>query len=240
MSKGESEQKCVSIRKLGRSRRNFLRNIERRQRRKRSHNRYYKNLRTLRSRRKYEELVSKIETFAVVDIPSKMEWKSFSNLSSLPQDVSEWHQKEQVAFWKSRALSLEYENWMLHDHLRSVYADHISSRSKTGKIHEQIYEGCDGTMDNFDRYTEVSMEFSNSPNSHFSSSKNPIESCKEQNEIKPPFEPIGKRRREEMEKLYGSHCPKIAGIETALQLNYEHVAAKLKPAYWPQLQLNLG
>lgn len=195
---------CQSVRPSvrRRHRRALKRNVHRRSRRKRSLSRYYSELRQLRFRRKTDDLC---EGITVVDI-TDMEWTPVSFTTT---EVTEWHKQEQIAYWKSRALSLEYENKMLIKHLRNVYAkqteDYVNYTKEQGEIED----------------VAVEEERKNVPR------------------LVVP-EPVGKKRREEMEKLYGKKTSKIMGMETAVQLNYDlHLEDAGKLAHWPHTPLNL-
>ncbi|XP_044255889.1 gem-associated protein 8-like [Tribolium madens] len=132
-----------------------------------------------------------------------MEW---TPVSSTATEVAEWHKQEQVAYWKSRALSLEYENKMLIRHLRNVYAKQTEDYANYLKDQGQI--------------EDVAVE---TDTRHV-----------------PLVEPVGKKRREEMDKLYGKKASKIMGMETAVQLNYDlHLEDAGKLAHWPHTPLNL-
>ncbi|XP_008192478.1 gem-associated protein 8 [Tribolium castaneum] len=132
----------------------------------------------------------------VVDIIG-MEW---TPVSSPATEVAEWHKQEQVAYWKSRALSLEYENQMLIRHLRNVYAKQTEDYANYVKEQGQIEDA-------------------------------PVEA---------ETGPVGRKRREEMDKLYGKKASKIMGMETAVQLNYDlHLEDAGKLAHWPHTPLNL-
>ncbi|EFA02533.1 hypothetical protein TcasGA2_TC008238 [Tribolium castaneum] len=178
-------------------RRAFKRNSNRRSRRKRSLLRYYSELRELRFKRKTDDLCADI---TVVDI-TDMEW---TPVSSPATEVAEWHKQEQIAYWKSRALSFEFENKMLIRHLRNVYAKQTEDYANYMKEQGQIED--------------------------------------KDSETRPilPTEPVGKKRREEMDKLYGKKASKIMGMETAVQLNYDlHLEDAGKLAHWPHTPLNL-
>ncbi|XP_063903834.1 gem-associated protein 8-like [Zophobas morio] len=150
------------------------------------------------------KVLKKIGTSKVVDV-TDMEWSSFVPASSI--EVAEWHKHEQIAYWKSRALSLEYENKMLLQHIRNVYAKQTEDYANYLKDqgHEQIEEA------------------------------SPVEEKREETR-----EPVGKKRREEMEQLYGAKASKIMGMETAVQLNYDlHLEDAGKLSHWPHTPLNL-
>lgn len=45
--------------------------------------------------------------------------------TNLTPGVNEWQQQEQIDYWKSPVISLEFENQMLWEHIRHVYAQTI-------------------------------------------------------------------------------------------------------------------
>lgn len=134
--------------------------------------------------------------------------------------------QDQIAFWKSRAFSLEMENSMLRLHLRNVYAQRIEEYEKSkdwqrGEQNNLAYSKND-----------VAQQFDETGNSN-----TPKEVPDKKNVV--PKEPIGKNRLKEMEKIYGDMAPKIMGMETAMELNYQRHAEKGSHIYWPNIPLKL-
>lgn len=126
------------------------------------------------------------------------------------KDVADWWKHDQVAYWKARALSLELENRMLHDCLRNAYGKQVYCYELSKKW-EQEQEEIKAKAD------EVIVD----------------------EEKLPPKEGVREERRREMDRLYGGMAPKIIGMETAVQLNYELQVDQCKPPYWPNIPLNL-
>ncbi|XP_018321514.1 uncharacterized protein LOC108734439 [Agrilus planipennis] len=57
-------------------------------------------------------------------------------------EVAAWQNQHQLAYWKSRAMALEHENRMLHQHLRNVYAKQTQDYVDYLKEHpEKIEDG---------------------------------------------------------------------------------------------------
>jgi hypothetical protein len=188
-------------------RRSHKRNLHRRSRRKRSNIRYYTYLKETRFKRRTDDLCSAI---TVVDITG-MDWSP--HVASTTAEVGEWHKHEQIAYWKSRALSLEHENKMLIEHIRNVYAKQTEDYANYIRSQQEI--------------NEASHEKRN-----IDHTKSEITNL--------PIEPAGKKRREAMVKLYGKKASKIMGMETAVQLNYDlHVENAGKLPHWPHTPLNL-
>ncbi|XP_049825533.1 uncharacterized protein LOC126266190 isoform X2 [Aethina tumida] len=142
-----------------------------------------------------------------------MEWTP-SVSENLPRDVADWHNKEQLAYWKSRALSLEYENRMLMIHLKHVYSTYVSEAAE--ELEEESKPG---------PYQRVKEE--------------KVERGKEKEKVEPRL-PEGKKRTEEAKRLYGEkNYAKIMGMETAMQLNYDRLCETNKAPYWPNIPINL-
>ncbi|KAG5877009.1 hypothetical protein JTB14_021905 [Gonioctena quinquepunctata] len=192
-------------------------NSRRQIRRKRSKIRYHKTLKKVRYNQKNQDLCSAVELFDISD----MDWASSSSPPTLPQEILEWQRQDQIAYWKSRAISMEYENQMLKQHLRNVYAQTIEEYSQSKQLHESdIPEFQEPTAE----IPEVASE----------------KSKEKTTVVIDPNTPNIKQRVEEMNGLYGEKAQKIMGMETALQLNYERHLEHSKPVYWPSLPFKLN
>ncbi|CAH1987805.1 unnamed protein product [Acanthoscelides obtectus] len=196
-------------------RRRSTRNLKRRLRRKRSQERYYSSLRKSRFIREAEELFTSIQIFD----PADMEWTSVNSGQALPSEILEWQNRDQIAYWKSRAISLEYENRMLKQHLRNVYAQTIEDYSKQ----------CEMEDDDSGKYSNRSEE----------KNRQKKASCRTKKKLVTPNLPESKQRADDMKKLYGDKSQKIMGMETAMQLDFERCKEQGKPSYWPNLPLKL-
>lgn len=177
---------------------------------RRKHNKikYYEALKRVRYRRSTEDLCSAVEVVEIND----MDWKTTQFSSHLPVEIVDWHKQEQIAYWKSRAVSLELENRMLKQHLRNVYAQTIvdSLNLEESANEEPVAECSNKKKDKI-----IKEVIPNLP--------------------KPEF----KNRMEEMRKIYGDRAEKLICMETGIQLNYERTLEEHKPAFWPTLPLNL-
>ncbi|XP_066255764.1 gem-associated protein 8-like [Euwallacea similis] len=188
-------------------------NYNRRNRRKRSRKTYLAMLKGERLRRGAEDLCNKVQEFNVID----MDMAPLCDFDKLPVEVSEWQQKEQIAYWKSRSISLEIENKMLRQHLRDIYAQQVNYYEKN-KTWQQ----------------KPSTSFSTEVESQDSGVTDEQEPSTSLGKLKVlPKEPEGKNRLKNMEKIYGNHAAKIMGMETAIQLNYERLVEDNSPRYWP-------
>ncbi|KAH1018058.1 gem-associated protein 8 isoform X2 [Dendroctonus ponderosae] len=189
------------------------RNAKRRCRRKKSKKAYISMLKKGRITRETEELCSSIQEVDVVDM------EELPELSSLPREVAEWQRQDQIAYWKSRAISFEIENKMLREHLRNVYADQIQQDYNQS----QAWPSASSTtqQQRYEKKGKAALK----------------QNCQDKVKVLPK-EPIGKNRLTEMEKIYGDVAPKIMGMETAIELNYQRLMEEA-PAYWPNIPLKL-
>lgn len=205
--------------------RKFYRNKSRRQRRKYSIASYYKNLKNTRVERYIHSLCPNLAFLDIANMESEQVSVGFNNSIT---EVEHWHQKEQVAYWKSKAISLEYENKMLHEHLRNVYAQQVN--------YNQHYYNQNNS--NYDQ-NNLNVESTNEEANVISDNKKAINNGQMDELSQPPTQHLP-NRKEEMKNLYGSYSSKIMGMETANQLNHERLLRQLKPKMWPDLPLNLG
>lgn len=198
------------------------RSINRKLRRKRSKLKYYNLLKYHRVNRNTEDLCDSI---SFVDI-KEMEWtQSFScNTDNLPTEIGEWQREHQLAYWKSRAISLEMENKMLLQHLRNVYAKQIQDYADYVEI-----EGADKhEEENPNETINESPRESQSTNKEIEKTAN--------KEVVPKIPETGKRVTE-MRQMYGNKADKIMGMETAVLLNYDRHKDQSQIKHWPNVPL---
>lgn len=187
----------------------------RRLRRKRSHANYYAYLKE----RRFQLKTKSFHAVATVDV-TRMECTDDNQVAQHLTDVAEWHRIEQVAYWKSRAISLQLENKMLYEHIKNVYAKQINDYEQSKKDQNQhsnvLLDTCE----------------SNPPICEENCIIDDIEKL-------PPKEQVSEQKQSEMKKLYGEMAPKITGMETAVQLNYNRQITRDKPHHWPNIPLKL-
>ncbi|KAF7283168.1 hypothetical protein GWI33_001231 [Rhynchophorus ferrugineus] len=200
--------------------------LKRRNRRKRSKKSYIKSLKRRRYHRSTEELWKGIEDISVTD----MDVMPLNELDRLPEEISEWEKQEQIAYWKSRAISLEMENKMLHQHLRNVYAQQVEYYQNSSLEYTE--------QENNNKDTDTHDK--NNSKSHTQRLKNkgkPDEITKTEKVL--PKEPKGKNRLNEMKGIYGDMAPKIMGMETAIDLNFERLKEEGTYINWPNIPIKL-
>lgn len=130
--------------------------------------------------------------FDITDMGDMTDASQF-NYPSHSRDVAEWHQKEQVAYWKSRAISLKLENDMLHQQIKNMYTKQIREYEEYIKSQQQGQI----EMNNQEVVEDVRITEHNDEES-------------QENEDKlPPKEQVGAKKLREMTELYGDKASKM-------------------------------
>lgn len=128
---------------------------------------------------------------------------------------------------------------MLRQHLRNVYAQDLHVDENNKNCHQLLYAN---TTDNYSKHGKCKLEYKKDITKNLTqgSTKNLLPTfdlvCKNKVFIK---NPVGKNRLGEMEKIYGNVAPKIMGMETAVELNYERLVEEGSAGYWPTLPIKL-
>ncbi|XP_050314084.1 gem-associated protein 8-like [Anthonomus grandis grandis] len=190
----------------------YKKNAKRRSRRKKSKRTYYSMLKNERIVKNADDLCDRLQEFSVVDC----NMKPMCEMNQLPPEITEWQNQDQIAYWKSRAITLEIENKMLRKHLRNVYTQQI-------EYYQQP------------QWQEITHNDTND----LPQTSQPEKECVNtltKSETEP--EPMVNRLKE-MEKIYGDKAAKIMGMETAIQLNYEKLVEEGSLTYWPNVAINL-
>ena len=101
----------------------YKKNYSRKLRRQRSKFRYLQRLRCSRFERITQEMSDLI---SFVNVTDHREMKGEKD--GFEQFLDNWSLQQELVHWKSRAISLEYENRMLHEHIKNVYRNLVSIR----------------------------------------------------------------------------------------------------------------
>lgn len=128
---------------------------------------------------------------------------------------------------------------MLRQHLRDVYAQDLHVNENNKNCEQLLFAN---TTDNYSKHSKFKLEYKEDTNKNltqgstedlFSTSAHV---CKNKVLLK---NPDGKNRLDEMEKIYGNVAPKIMGMETAIELNYERLVEEGSAGHWPMLPIKL-
>ncbi|XP_022814519.1 gem-associated protein 8-like [Spodoptera litura] len=165
-----------------------------------------------------------------------------------------WQLKHQVAFWKSRATALEYENKLLHDIIRKNYLNQgqsdDNSRSNSEE-EEEYFEPENEVEEDVDGEIEVSEEFIQflRDNKKFrDDAKRERERLRAQNDEEQreieemeagPIE-NGEDPQERLKKLYGRGWERISALEMSMQSHFISISDREKPMYWPNIPFNFN
>lgn len=171
-----------------------------------------------------------------------------------------WQLKTELAYWKAKAKSLEYENEVLHNVIREncvqfkYKSRNEASASEDEGEREETYEDADTEEQEVyktedDDELEVSEEFVNflRENSKFREdarqererfkAKEANENFEEQVEAG-PSKP--KDKPEELKELYGDNWMKIAALENYVQASFINESDINQPMYWPNIPFNFN
>lgn len=165
-----------------------------------------------------------------------------------------WQLKHQVAFWKSRATALEYENKLLHDIIRKNYLNERqsddNSRSNSDE-EEEYFEPENEVEDDADEEIEVSEEFIQflRENKKFrDDAKRERERLRAQNdqeqreieEMEAGPAENGEDPQERLKKLYGDNWERISALEMSMRSHFISISDSEKPMYWPNIPFNFN
>ncbi|XP_060803700.1 uncharacterized protein LOC106132256 [Amyelois transitella] len=176
---------------------------------------------------------------------------SMSNWAENFAVAATWQLKHQVAYWKARAKSLEYENSVLHDIIRKRYgegsvAHQTESDSESVEEHNlsEEAEECEEEGEDF----EVSEEFIQflRENAKYKEDarleRERLKALQEGSNDKTMEEAAetAEDRQRNWEQLYGEGWQRISTLEMSLNSHFINESDKLKPVYWPNIPLNLS
>ncbi|XP_059055564.1 uncharacterized protein LOC131849501 [Achroia grisella] len=164
-----------------------------------------------------------------------------------------WQLKHQLAYWKARAKSLEYENKVLHDIIRKKHYNPHGSECSTREQSESEEENVtdeDGVGEE-DEDFEVSEEFIQflTTNARYKEEarleKERLKTASQANEnldteMEESVEETAEQRQARLMDLYGRDWQRISALEMALQSKYIDDSDNNKPVYWPHLPFNLN
>ncbi|CAH0702226.1 unnamed protein product [Spodoptera exigua] len=165
-----------------------------------------------------------------------------------------WQLKHQVAFWKSRATALEYENKLLHDIIRKNYLNQSQS-DDTSRSNSEEEDECiepeDEVEDDVDGEIEVSEEFIQflRENKKFrDDAKRERERLRAKNdEEQRAIEAMeagptenDEDPQERLKKLYGESWERISALEMSMRSHFINISDREKPMYWPNIPFNFS
>lgn len=198
---------------------------------------------------------------------TKKKYRFAVNMTSWAESFTHaatWQLKSELAYWKAKAKSLEYENEVLHNVIRKNCIQlndtgKEASESDGDDEHnvEESYEDAHADDDEVEVHKtedddgdlEVSEEFVNflRENAKFREDARrererlKAEQAKENDEeqmVAGPYKPNDKP--EELKDLYGDSWMKIAAIENYVQANFINESDTYQPMYWPNIPFNFN
>lgn len=165
-----------------------------------------------------------------------------------------WQLKQQIAYWKSKASALQYENQLLHEIIRTNYVkDNKQLETNTGDDtdSEDIAETFDESQACDDEEFEVSEEFieflmqnakykedAKRERERFKGTQNTEQNLTEEMEAMPTKST--EDSEETLRSLYGENWQRIAALEASLSSEFISNCDLDKPEYWPNIPFNFN
>lgn len=163
-----------------------------------------------------------------------------------------WQMKHQIAYWKSKARALEYENRILHEIIRKNTNDTTTCNSKPDESvnndsdveNDVEYEEDKCEEDDNFEVSEEFIQFLKTNAKYKEDARKERERLKAKNEeknklIEGPTERI-EDSIENFKELYGKDWQRIAALEMSVQCDFIENTDNYKPMYWPNLPLNFN
>ncbi|XP_023955159.2 gem-associated protein 8-like [Bicyclus anynana] len=183
-------------------------------------------------------------------------------------EASTWQLKHQLAFWKARAISLQYENTMLHEVIRNNHLA-VPTTSEVNREAESDSQGSDSESEEHEHeternnidYTENDSDNVEDENNEFEVSEEFIQfltanakykedARRERERLKAKSEaeskPVPKMQESVEDKisrskeLYGDKYKRIMALEMYLMSNFQNEADRNKATYWPNIPFNFN
>lgn len=159
-----------------------------------------------------------------------------------------WQLKHQIAYWKSRARALEYENKVLHDVIRKNYFKPLpppaSTTAESSESSEDLDEGSEEDQDDDVEVSEEFIEFLKNNAKYKEDARRERERYKastEENGEECMQEEIVEGSEEKIARfkvLYGSNWERVMALETSVLCDFIHEKDKERPQYWPNIPFN--
>lgn len=161
--------------------------------------------------------------------------------TTVPETTNRCLGSEEVGYWKSQVLSLQFENEMLCEYINELHTQLINNKKKI-EYEESLDVVAGEDEDVAEEEVEEDGEFNKEGRQFRMEREEKRKKEKEQDDDptgKPPEKTVVKKKDEEMKMLYGTGWRKIMGMETVVQLNFDITRDKEKINYWPILPLKL-
>ncbi|XP_039751703.1 gem-associated protein 8-like [Pararge aegeria] len=178
-----------------------------------------------------------------------------------------WQLKHQLAYWKARAVSLQYENNVLHDVIRINHLE-VPTTSKSAAVEESdcssensehsdceeeendtnYIESESGNEEHKDEDVEVSEEFiqfltANAKYKEDARLERERFKAKLEEESTPDLpesQESAEAKISRNKELYGDKYKRIIALEMYLMSDFQNELDKHKSAYWPNIPFNFN
>lgn len=175
-------------------------------------------------------------------IPPMVNWPSAANCAQFSASIKEWQYKHEIAYWRSKAEALNYENKILHSIVDNIYMQNNSHNNGNTEESNYIHEDDEDYEEEQEFDTEKDEEFLNflqASEQHKMKRDKAKNDTIQQDLVLPPSKPVDSDRLEERLRLYGESATLVNGLETKLQLNFDCYKDLHKPYMWPTIPLNI-
>lgn len=164
-----------------------------------------------------------------------------------------WQLKHQIAYWKSKAKALEYENKLLHDIIKKNYTSDLPIQEQKVKKEQSLKHESnidDEEICEENNEIEVSEEFIQflKDNAKFKEdARLEREKLKTKLDSENPqdanmSEPSNKAEssEEKLKALYGKDWQRMCALEMSLECEFLDSCERDKPMHWPNIPFNFN
>lgn len=161
-----------------------------------------------------------------------------------------WQMKHQIAYWKAKAVSLEYENKILHDIIKKnglISPSTINSSESDSEPEDE--EQIDNVNDSDEiEVSEEYIEFLIANAKYREDAKKEREKFRgyksdSEDDVAGDgavkTEQTPEQKAEELKKKYGDNWQRILSLEMFNESHFMNNVDTLNPSYWPNIPLNI-
>lgn len=219
----------------------------------------FKNLNHNRRRRRKKKNINKNHSSKNFKRPQARFALTMSSWAENFTVAATWQLKHQIAYWKSKAMALEYENQILHKIIKknclkdrtmplvNNYEEmSLKSDTDSDEVEEFVVDD-DGDEENFE-VSEEYMQFLMDNAKYKEDARIEREKLKAKKKLEEdevalleagPSNAV-ENTEEIYKQLYGKKWQRISALETSLQSNFISNCDLLKPMYWPNIPFNFN
>uniref|UniRef100_A0A1B6GC09 Uncharacterized protein n=1 Tax=Cuerna arida TaxID=1464854 RepID=A0A1B6GC09_9HEMI len=155
-------------------------------------------------------------------------------------ECKSWQDKHKLAYYRSRCMALEFENQMLFEQIHSLIEENGVFAAERGLTPTMRLPEIPGRQTERAKASTTPKKQEKKHQEGEHSKSNDGDAKRKENESKRqgPKQPMGQKRKEEHDQLYGKDSAMIQALETSVQLNFNRVIDTLKPELFMTDPLN--